>query len=238
MMRFPRLNNRLSVRQYMDDFERRFTESVDGTLFLDGDGAVRLPDEEAARLIAAMRATLIEADRATPLAGGHAGWAMLGAALGTTLVGAAIGLPGLGCALALPAAAAVFLLGPGVGAFRLDAAWHHGLARARAAVAGYERVEGERLHAEAPANAIRPVLAGLSFLVAAMLIGLIFAHVSMPFYARVGMDRTLARAVPTLFLVGMVLVFAARATDASTRRRVSEAAIADAWTERRRRPFR
>lgn len=233
------LNNRLAVRQYLDGFERRFTETPDGTLFLEEDGsAVRLPDEEAARLIATMRATLYEADAATPLGGLSVGWAMAGAAGGAVLLGWSIGLPGLGCALALPAAASAFLLGPGLGAFRLDAAWRHGLDRARAAMTSFERVEGGEARSLAPVNRVRPVLEALSFLTASVILGLILAYVTMPFYARVGMDRALAEIAPPVLLAIVVLVFAARVREATTRRRVSEAAIADVWAEGRRRPFR
>lgn len=239
-MRLPvELNNRLAVGQYLDGFERRFTQAADGTLFLDEDGsAVRLPDEEAARLIATMRATLYEADAATPLGGLSVGYAMAGAAVGAMLLGWSIGLPGLGCAMALPAAAIAFLMGPGLGAFRLDTAWRHGLDRARAQMAGFERIEGGEARALVPPNRIRPVLEVMSFLTAAVILGLILAYTTLPFYARVGMDRALAQAAPPVLLAIAVLVFAARARDIATRRRVSEAAIADSWAEGPRRPFR
>lgn len=233
------LGDRLVVRHYLAPFERRFTHTHDATLFLEEDGsAVRLPDEEAARIVAAMRATLFEADAASPRGGRGIVWPMVGVAVGAMLLGGGIGLPGLGCALALPAAVSVFLLGPGLAAMRLDAAWRRGMAAAREAMAPFERVPGSEVRGAVPRNWVRPVLEVATFLTAAVLLGLIAAYVTMPFYGRIGLDRALARIAPAVVLVTVVLAFAARAIDLTRHRPLAQGAIADAWDERRGRPFR
>ncbi len=233
------LGSRLVVRHYLEPFERRFTHVRDATLFLQEDGsAVRVPDAEAARIVAAMRATLFEADAAAPRRGRAVVWPMLGAAVGVSVLGGGVGLPGLGCALALPAAVAVFLLGPGLSALRLDAAWRRGMAGAREAMAPFERVPAAEVGGTVARNWVRPVLEVATFLTAAIILGLIAAYVTMPFYGRVGLDRALAKAAPSVLFLTVVLVFAARAIDLYRRRPLAEGDIADAWAERRGRPFR
>ena len=233
------LGDRLVVRQYLAPFERRFTHTSDATLFLEEDGsAVRLPDGEAARIVAAMRATLFEADAAAPRRGREIVWPMLAAAVGASLLGGGIGLPGQGCALALPAATAVFLLGPGLSALQLDAAWRRGMAGARAAMAPFERVSAGEVRGTVPRNWVRPALEVVALLTGAVILGLIAAYVTMPFYGRIGLDRALARAAPSVLFPVIVLVFAARATDLYRRRPMAEGDVTDAWDERRGRPFR
>jgi hypothetical protein len=232
-------NNRLAAREHLDGFEKRFTRAADGTLFLEEDGsAVRLTDATAADLIAAMRAEVTEADGRSSIPRAQLGWWMAGAAGGAVLLGVGLGLPGLGWALALPAAVAVVLLGPGLDALRIEAAASHGLLRARAAMADCERIEAGDLRAIVPANRIRPVMEVGGLLLGAVVLGLLLAYVTLPFYARIRMDRALVHVAPTVLLVMAVLVFAARARDAFTRRRVTEAAIGEATSARGGHPFR
>ncbi|HEX8554027.1 MAG TPA: hypothetical protein VF695_04915 [Sphingomonas sp.] len=237
-MRLPRLNNRATVASLLAGFERRFVRIDRGVIYVarEGGDGVRLTQEEAASLIAGVRATLIEADGDT---GALPNWGWDGAVavgLVTIIIGTLAGFPLSAIALFLPVLAAFFALGPVLGVVRVHLAHGRAQARVERQLAAHRRVPAAAVRRGLPVNPVQPVLAIVAAGVAAVFAGLMIAAAIGPFHVKVWIDQLIAGwALPVVVAV-VVLAFVSHAIDA-TRRRVSEAAIADAMADRRRRPI-
>lgn len=223
-------NHRQLVRQYLQQFERRFVQIDGGVVYqrAEGRAGVRLTHEAAASLIAGMRATLDEVDAANPWSGGRIWPYMVAAPMILLMVGAITDFTMTAAALIVPVLLAMWLLGPSLGGMRIHIAWRRGLAEVDRNLADADAVPAEDI----PGNPLRAPFFVVMLLAVAVIAGLFFASVTAPDYARAKIDALLGQIIMPLVLVVVGLGWATAFVEARSRRRVSEAAIRDARLRR------
>ncbi|URW75128.1 hypothetical protein M9980_11295 [Sphingomonas donggukensis] len=227
-------HNRAVVRGYLAEFERRFMRTDAGVVYARPGAATgrRVPEREAASLIAGMRAALIEADEASVWTYGSIWPWLVATPFVLVIIGALTDYMNAAAGLVLPTWVAIVCAGPVLSFIRITFAYRRAVADAERQMEWCESVAG----AQVPVNHVRPVFAVVALFAAAVIGGLFVASATVPDYARIGIDRLLGGLLWPLLAIVIAFGLASAYVEARMRR-VSEAEIAEARTQRGNRPL-